>query len=301
MRAILVAAFLCATTPALAGSENSGEDPCLDPLYVSLKAKSLDAMTKREYEIFRQKDDACNRYRVLNATGVEPAPSPSPTAAPLATPAPTPFPTQDPVVTPAPPPSPTPAPIATPRPPLIAVPTPRPLPTRDPSQFVMQGSLALDWSATDVDRRGQLLGAASAGFALIDHPERGRWKSFFGGGADVTWGGSDVRERHRWSAGFGTRIGTAYYARLTRVPDMSLSLRTTPFVAGMEDGTVGGVRVSTALSFPRWPAWTLRQPCAFTLAPVAVPTSHLELGVESYGYRYAERVSRFYLRFGAGF
>lgn len=37
-------------------------NPCEDSLYVELKKKSLDEMSDREYEVFKQKDKACNEY-----------------------------------------------------------------------------------------------------------------------------------------------------------------------------------------------------------------------------------------------
>lgn len=248
------------------------------------------ALTDREFEIFRQKDEVCNRYRVLHAT---PLPEETPQ------PAPTPFPPQD-----APPPAPTPEPqpTATPLPLPAAAPRPAPTPLPPPPGFALQGAVALQWSATAVDRRGFLLGAASAGVAILDRAERGRWTPYFGGGADVTWGGSGAPGRYAWSAGPGTRMGITRFGGLARIPSATLSLRTTPFLAGMHDGTVGGVRVAGSLATPGWLAWTLRENvCTLGLSPLALATSHLEIGVESYGPRFNERVSLFYLRIGAGF
>lgn len=55
-------------------------DPCRDEIYVSLKAKSIEALSDREFEIFKAKDQACNEARVR--TVATPAPAPSPTATP---------------------------------------------------------------------------------------------------------------------------------------------------------------------------------------------------------------------------
>jgi hypothetical protein len=284
-RGIWLAGVVLLSVVSTAAAQTSSDDPCVDPLYVSLKTKDLDSLTEREYQIFRQKDDACNRYRVLLA---------NPIAGETPPPAPTPFPPQE---VPSPSPSPSPLPAATPP---FARPARTPLPA--PPGFVLQGALTLQSSATDVDRRGFLLGAASAGVAILDNPERGRWSPYFGGGADVTWGGSREPGRYVWSAGPGTRIGMARFGGLARVPDATLSLRTTPFLAEMDGGTVGGVRLGGSLAAPGWLAWTVRDDdCALGLAPFALATSHLELGVETYGPRFSERVSLFYLRIGAGF
>lgn len=295
-------AALAAAALFLGATESQLDDPCLDALYVSLKAKGIDALSDREFEIFQQKDDACNRYRLLRSTGAAPEPAPSATATPFPT---QPAPVATPIATPPPPVAPpvaTPPPVPTPthafKPPVIE--TTEPLPA--PPSFVLQGSASMVWGANDVDRRGLLLGAASLGVGLLDRPERGRWANYFGGGADVTWGGSHEPGRHTWSAGIGTRMGIARFGSIARIPDTTLAIRTTPFVASMEDGPVGGVRVAGSIAMPGWPAWwARRRPCGFTFTPLALPTSYLELGVESYGPQFDERVSFFFARLGAGF
>lgn len=281
----VAAALFSTATNAHAQTQVDLDDPCVDSLYVSLKAKGLDALTDREYQIFRQKDDACNRYRVLLAAPPIADETPKPSATPTAPPS-------DPV--PAPTREPAPRPMPTP-------PAPRP-PLPPPPGFAVQGAIALQWSATDVDRRGFLLGAASAGVAILDRADRGRWSTYFGGGADVTWGGSRDPGRYLWSAGLGTRMGISRFVGLANIPDTTLTVRTTPFIAEDDGGTIGGVRVAGSFASPGWLAWTLRDnACAIGLSPIALATSHVEIGVESYGPRFQERVSLFYLRIGAGF
>jgi len=43
------------------------ESPCTDSLYLSLKSKSLESMTEREYQYFIQKDAACSEFQRMRA------------------------------------------------------------------------------------------------------------------------------------------------------------------------------------------------------------------------------------------
>ena len=53
------------TMTAFAQSERSLEtNPCEDSSYVKLKFKDVDNMSAREFEIFKQKDAACNSYQI---------------------------------------------------------------------------------------------------------------------------------------------------------------------------------------------------------------------------------------------
>ena len=38
------------------------ENPCEDSVYLELKKMDLNKMTDREYELYKQKDQACNEY-----------------------------------------------------------------------------------------------------------------------------------------------------------------------------------------------------------------------------------------------
>ena len=49
-----------------------GTDPCQDSLYLELKTIPIDEMSDRQFEIFKQKDAACQDYQKTQAT-VEPA------------------------------------------------------------------------------------------------------------------------------------------------------------------------------------------------------------------------------------
>lgn len=48
------------------------QNPCKDSLYLELKKKDLDEMSEREYEVFKQKDKACQDY-MNTVTATEPA------------------------------------------------------------------------------------------------------------------------------------------------------------------------------------------------------------------------------------
>ncbi|ABC33019.1 hypothetical protein HCH_06373 [Hahella chejuensis KCTC 2396] len=55
----ICAALSLVMSPAMA--ENT-QNPCKDSVYVSLKNKSLEQMTDREYETYKQADQACASY-----------------------------------------------------------------------------------------------------------------------------------------------------------------------------------------------------------------------------------------------
>ena len=47
-------------------SENPGS-PCSDSLYIALQERSLDSMSRREYDYFRRKEMACSRWKSENS------------------------------------------------------------------------------------------------------------------------------------------------------------------------------------------------------------------------------------------
>ena len=41
-------------------------NPCYDDLYLSMKAKGLNALTSREYHYFTRKDEECSEYNTFD-------------------------------------------------------------------------------------------------------------------------------------------------------------------------------------------------------------------------------------------
>lgn len=52
--------------PAIGEKMNAG--PCADPLYLKLKKKEIEAMTDREFEIFKTQSEACSQYQASVAS-----------------------------------------------------------------------------------------------------------------------------------------------------------------------------------------------------------------------------------------
>lgn len=46
-----------------ANNTESDESPCKESMYLAMKAKNIDALSPREYEVFKTKDAACLQYQ----------------------------------------------------------------------------------------------------------------------------------------------------------------------------------------------------------------------------------------------
>jgi hypothetical protein len=63
----LLSVFVLLATMSLGvciAEDQSSDDPSQDPIYLKLKAKDVNEMTPREYDIFKQKEAAVTQYRM---------------------------------------------------------------------------------------------------------------------------------------------------------------------------------------------------------------------------------------------